>query len=266
MTQPEDTDLALDPELMAYIDGQLPPEKMAAIEARLAHDPEACAAVAQLRHFDNLLYSHGRSADDMPRNLKIAALERELATRLRKAKWRGMFLRDGLRRVAAGVVLFVAGWSAHGLYTSASETLRFADNPYFIAPTLAGHAAYTLASYQQVQFSGEDIESALDWISERMQQKVDSPKLERLGYEVESARLIMDAERPVAVFFFRNPEGERVTVSMAPKWTMQRDYDLRVVDVADGVMAYWSSQDLHYTIVANDNRGAITTLAAAVQQ
>lgn len=266
MTSHHETDIALDPELMAYVDGRLEPAKIAALEARLAHDCDAREAVAKWRHFDNLLNSFGRQADELPHNLKIAALERELASKLKKQHWRAVLLGTGLRRIAAGLVLFVAGWGSHAAYTTGGNMLASNSHPYFVAPTLAGHAAYKLASYQGAEFDGDNITSALDWMSQKMQHKIESPMLERLGYRVESARLIEVDDRPVAVFYYRNAENERVTVSVTPKWTEHGNYALRVVDLDDGVMAYWSSDQLHYTVVANENRGAITTLAAAVQQ
>lgn len=266
MTSPHQTDMALDPDLMAYIDGQLDPDRMAEIEARLARDAEARDAVAQWRHMNNLLHSHGQSADDLPDNLKIAALERQLAAKLKRQHWRAVMLGSGLRRIAAGAVLFVAGWGSHALYSVGGAVLDTASHPYFVAPTLAGHTAYTLAMYRDGEVEETDIEAALDWMSAQMQLKIDNPKLERLGYEVQSARLMMVKDRPVAVFYYRNPDDQRVTVSMTPKAPEHKNHALRVVDVDNAVMAYWTSSDLHYTIVANSSRGTITTLAAAVQQ
>ncbi len=265
MTTHQETGIDLDPELMAYVDGQLSPDKVKAVEARLARDAEAREAVAQWRHFDNLLHDYAGTMDQSPANLKIAALERELAAKLKKQNRRALLIGGGWQRMAAGLVLFVAGWASHGIYTAGSDRMMANTMPYFVTPTLAGHAAHTLAAYEDTEFDGANMASALDWMSAKMQYKIESPKLDRLGYQVESARMIMVDDHPVAVFYYRNPENERVTVSLTPRHEDQSAYALRVVDVNEGVMAYWSSDALHYTIVANEPRGTITTLAAAVQ-
>lgn len=266
MTSPSPLDIALDPDLIAYADGCLEPEKHAAVEARLARDPEARDAVAQWRHMNNLVQDFAQTADTLPANIKIAALERELASKLKKQNLRAIMLVGGWRRVAAGLVFFVAGWGSHSVYTAGGQGFDFAALPDFVTPTLAGHTVYTLAAQTENTFAETDVAAALDWMSERMQYKIESPKLERLGYEVESARLMMAGEQPVAVFYYRDADDKRVTVSMSPTRPDQKMHALRVVNVTDGVMAYWSSGDLHYTIVANDGAGAVTSLAAAVQQ
>lgn len=265
MTSPQYSDIALDPDLMAYVDGHLEPEKHAEIEARLARDAATREAVAQWRHMNNLLNSFGQTADTLPDNLKLAALERELAAKLNKQRWRAVMLGSAWRRMAAGLVLFVAGWGSHAIYSSGITALDFVAHPDFVTPTLAGYNVHTLIADTNSTLADRDLSDIVDWISEQMQYKITSPKLERLGYQVESAQLMMAQGKPVAVFHYRNPDGKRVTVSISPKGAGQRTYPLRVVDVDNGVMAYWSSDDLHYAIVANDTRGALTTLAAAVQ-
>lgn len=265
MTQQPESDLALDPDLMAYLDGSLPADQMVAVEARLARDPDAREAVAQWRHLDNMLHVYASSADQQPANLRIAALERELAGKLRKRQWRARLLGPGLQRIAASIVLFAAGWVTHGVVNSGSQSLN-ASLPYFVAPTLTGHSSYGYAATELAQFGSDEMTDAVEWLSAQMKQKIDSPKLERLGYEVESARLTMIDDQPVAVFYYRNPSDELVTVSMAPRPVSQPGYGLRVATVNGNRMAYWSSGNLHYTVVAGSTSASITSLAAAVQE
>lgn len=265
MTRPDETDLSQDAELMAYVDGSLPPERMAEIEARLARDAEARDAVAQWRHFDNLIHATARGADAQPASLQIAALERQLASRLQRRRWRGMLLGPGLRQIAASVVIFAAGWGAHGLYERGLSGGSSAY-PSFAQSTLAGYNAYLHAAAETAAFDGAHMTEALAWLSEQMQHQIESPQLERLGYSVESARLVMVDDQPVAVFYYRNPQDERVTVSMTPRGVMQPEYALRVVPVQGGRMAYWSGGNLNYVVVASADPAQMTSLAAAVQR
>ncbi|MDM7459633.1 MAG: hypothetical protein P3W94_009875 [Paracoccus sp. (in: a-proteobacteria)] len=264
MTYLTDTDPRLDSDLMAYIDGTLPPEKLSVIEARLARDAQAREAVAQWRHFDNLLRDYAAQADMQPTNIKIAALERELARKLKKRQRRVLWLGQGVRRLVASVAIFVAGWGGHAYYSATIAANAFA-HPSFMAPTLAGHQTYLYATTGAVEYGGDEIEAALDWMSKQMQRKIDSPKLERLGYQVQSARLIVVDEQPLALFYYRNPDNETVTVSMTPRHLTQPHYAFRVADIANHKTAYWSSNGLNYAVVSDDASVPLSTLAAAVQ-
>jgi len=264
MSKTDHTDPALDPDLIAYVDGALSAEKMAEVEARLAHDPEARNAVAQWRHFDNLIHTAASDADTRPANLQIAALERKLAGRLQRRRWRTLLMGPGLRNIAAGAVLFAAGWWTHGALAPGSGTSGSAF-PAYVKSTVAGHAAYQFARAERAEFSGNDMTTAVAWLSEQMQQQIESPKLERLGYTVESARLIQQDDRPVALFYYRNPENQRVTVSISPRRASEPGYSLQLTRTEDGQLAYWSDSDLHYAVVGGADVADITTLAAAVR-
>lgn len=260
---PEAQDLALDMDLMAYVDGTLEPDRIPQIEARLATDPQAREAVAQWRHYGNVIREAARAADARPDNLQIAALERQLAARLTRRRWHAALAGPGLRRIAASAVIFTAGWWAHGLIGPGSAPQATAY-PGYLATTIRGHAAYQLAAYQSAEFSGEEMAAALDWLSERMQRKIESPKLETLGYTVESARLIERDDRPVAVFYYRNRDGQRITVSISPRGTAEPAETFRVARTEEGQLAYWSSDTLHYAVIGGSDMAEMTTLAAAI--
>lgn len=264
MTRTDDRDHVSDADLMAYVDGTLPPEKMAEVEARLARDADARDAVAQWRHFDNVIHDAAQTADAQPTNLRTEALERQLLQKLRSRHRWALLTGPGLRQIAASAVIFAAGWGAHALYDRGPSMVNGAY-PGFVGSTLAGHYSYTLAAHQRAEFSGDQMEEALAWLSDEMQQRIESPKLERLGYQVDSARLVVVDDAPVAVFYYRNPDDERVTVSMTPRPAAQPEYALRVAKVQDDHMAYWSSDRLYYTVVSSAGDTPITTLAAAVQ-
>ena len=256
--------LGLDDDLMAYVDGHLPPEKMAEVEARLARDPEARAATASWRHNDNLIRQMAQTADDLPANMRIAALERELAAKLQARKRRAFVLGPALGRIAASVLIFAAGWGAHGLFGSAVQ-ITAGKYPQFVSATMTGHQARQQAAVQQAEFQPHELDMALDWMSAQMQRKIDSPKLERLGYEVESARLLATESGPLAIFHYRDGNGERVTVSMTPHSPDQADYKLRVVRLDTESMAYWTDAGLDYSVIGDVDAGRITSLAAAVR-
>ncbi len=253
----------LDPDLLAYVDDRLPPEKMAEIEARLAGDVAARDAVAQWRHDDEMIRQAALQADDLPLNLRTAALEKELATKLKARQRRAWLLQPSLRQIAASAVIFAAGWGANGYFNS-ERAFTSSQHPIFVEAAISGHYAYSYAQKVSAEFSADEIEAALDWMSDRMQYKITSPKLERLGYQVETARLVTENGAPMAVFYLRNAADDQVTVSMTPQTESDPVQPLRIVKMANDNVAYWSERGMYYTIVAKADSGMMTSLAAAV--
>lgn len=256
-------DLMMDPDVMAYIDGRLQPEKMAEIEARLEGDSATRDAVEQYRHDTEVIRKAALQADDLPINLRTAALEKELATKLKARQRRAWLFQPNLRQIAASAVIFAAGWGANG-YFSSERSFMSSQHPIFVEAAITGHYAYLHAQTVSAEFAADEIEAALDWMSDQMQYKIASPKLERLGYQVETARLVTENGAPMAVFYLRNASDEQVTVSMTPQTETDPAQPLRIVKVADDNVAYWSERGMYYSVIAKANSGMMTSLAAAV--
>ena len=136
--------------------------------------------------------------------------------------------------------------------------------PQFVNATIAEHGAYRQANLVQVSFTPDEMNSAIDWMSEQMQRKIYSPELEQYGYEVQSARLLNTEEGPLGIFYFVDAEGQTVTLAVRPHDESVADYRFRIVDVNNEKLAYWTDEGLDYSLLANVNTAMMTTLAAAV--
>jgi len=264
MPRLRDDPSAPDPEVMAFVDGALPPGDMDRIAARLAGDPDLRARVATWQRHRDLIAQAGRAADALPVNLRIVALERELARRLGARRRRAMLTGPWLRQVAAGVALFAAGWASHALLPSSQRFLAPAY-PGYVEAALSAHHAQLGPIPVATRFDGHEIEAALAWMSEQMQLQLDSPRLDRLGYQVISARLDSGGPVPVAHFVYRDAQGETVTVSVAPHPQGTPSHALRVARAGGQSLAYWSEGPFDYSVVATADPGRLITLAAAVR-
>lgn len=264
MTRPQDDQTEPDAELMAYVDGALSPEEAARVEGRLLADHDLRLKVEAWRRQRDLVAEAARQADALPDNLRILALERELARRLQARRRRAIVLGPQLRQFAAGIAIFAAGWASHALLQTPDRLLA-QGYPGYVDMALSAHLAELHPPQAMVRFDGEDIEAALAWMSDQMQMQIESPRLDRLGYRVISARLETGGEVPVAHFVYRNAQDDPVTVSIAPHPEGKPAHKLRVARAGDHGLAYWSEGAFDYSVLAAADPALLTSLAAAVR-
>ena len=253
--------LDFDPELMAYADGQLTPEEAAAIEARLETCPEARATLAAWVGQTQAIRDAAAALDTGPASLKTAALERELARVLQRQGWRALVMGPGLRRMAAGVVLFAAGWGAHWGYDAVTTPY-----PGYVAEGLGAHQVFAHDMLRPVEFTAEASEGALDWVSAKLDRKLAHPALESLGLELVGTRLLGTREGPMAQFIYEDRDGHRLSLILAPHPEGIREAPLKMASWGDERVGYWRDAQLDYAVVAQTSDLQIQAIAEEVSR
>lgn len=265
---PRATDPDVDAGLMAYADGRLTPEEAAAVEARLDEDAEARALLAvwsgqtrAIRAAADALEADG--PDPAVTNLRTAALERELAHALQRQGWRarlmGPAVTAGLRRSAAAVVLFAAGWGAHWAHDVVTTPY-----PGYVAEGLGAHQVFAHDMLRPVEFSADATEGALDWVSAKLDRTLAHPALESLGLELVGARMLGTREGPMAQFIYEDREGHRMSLILAPHPEGLREAPLRMASLGEDRVGYWRDARLDYAVVAKTSDMQIEAVAEEV--
>lgn len=259
MATPPRTDTDFDPELMAYVDGQLGPEAAAAVEARLAADPAARDAVSAWTLQAVQIRAAAEALDTDATSLRTAALERELARALKRQGWRARLMGPGLRRMAASVALFAAGWGGHMLYDAATTPY-----PAYVAEGLGAHDVFAHDLIRPVDFRAESTGEALDWVSAKLDRKLSHPALDPLGLELVGTRLLGTREGPLAQFIYEDREGHRLSLIVAPHPEGVRESPLRYADWKGERVGYWRDARLDYAVVAPTSDQQIRAVAEEV--
>lgn len=252
-------DAEFDPVLMAYADGQLGPEEAAAVEARLAEDPAARDTVTALVLQSGRIRAAAEALDTAPADLRTAALERALARALGRRQWRARMAGPALRRIAAGVVLFVAGWGGHMAWDAATTPY-----PAYVAEGLGAHHVFAQDMFRPVEFRAEAMDDAMEWIAIKLDRKLAHPALEPLGLELVGTRMLGTREGPMAQFIYEDAGGHRLSLIVAPHPEDARQAPLRYAS-ADGVrIGYWRDARLDYAVMARTSDLQIEAVAEEV--
>ena len=255
-------DPTLDADLMAYVDGKLSPEDAARIEAQLMQDAPVQAQVTGWQRQRTALRDAADLLDTGPRNLVTARLERDLAAQLRKRQLRALLWSPRLRDIAAGVVLFAAGWGTNSYLESRQQT----SLPGYVTQAFNAHGAHGYDTLQPAHLTPDQMDAALDWMSDKLQMKLNDPGLERAGLSLQYARLVETGTGPLALFTYEDSKGERLTLSITPHPVAQPDHGLRILRRADQRVAYWSANGFDYSVTGRVEPGAITSIAASLSR
>lgn len=265
MTYASHTQPALDLDLHAYVDGQLGPDMAADIEARLDADPDLRHAVdAMIADRDNIrAAAHALDAVVAagPVNLRSAALERELGRRLARRRWQTRLAGPASRQIAAGIALFAMGWGAHMAVAPADR-----GYPLYVAEGLGAHTVFANDPVRPVEFTPDATSAALDWMSEKLKRKIDSPALDALGLTLVGTRLSGTREGPLAQFIYEDRSGNRLSLVVMPHPEGVPEAELRVAQHDTNNVGYWSDAALDYAVIANTSGLQIETVAAEVSR
>lgn len=187
-------------ELNAYVDGELPAERLGAVEAWLASHPDDAMKVAAWRQQAELIRARYGAAinEKPPRRLDVARL-----TRRRYSGWAAAIAAT----LAALVVGGAAGWAARGAVAASPSSLTV-----FTTDALDAYRLYTVEVRHPVEVPGDQRPHLQEWLSKRVGSRLRAPELEKLGLKLVGGRLLPGPTGPTAFFMYESATGDRFTL------------------------------------------------------
>lgn len=263
-----------DTEVHAFVDGHLSPEQRRRVMASLAASPEQAARANEYRTINETLHL---SYDEV--------LHEPLPGRLRVERYAHATGRGGLfdgaaggaiaLRAAAMVALAltsgVAGWSLNDRFNSAPVE---SAAPSFTKMAAFAHQLYAPETNYPVEFGGDQQDTLLLWLSERLGTAVRAPSLEQIGLKLVGGRLLPSNSGAAAgQLMYESAPGKRITLyihgrSSAPAVGAGEEPNaVRYLSEEGGVsIVYWSEPDLAYALIGQMDREELLATAATVQQ
>jgi anti-sigma factor RsiW len=257
-------------ELHALLDGRLSEPECRALEARVAADAVASAALSAWRlQRDSLRGLHSQVLREAIPPALLAATQHAAGAQQQVDQW----WRWG--GVAAGVVLaFAVGWLSHGQWQlnqpQGLQTLSKSQNSrQFIHQAALAHAVYTPEVRHPVEVTAAQQEHLVQWLSKRLGKPLKVPNLSAQGFELVGGRLLPGEEGARAQFMFQNAAGERITLylgALNPKDAGKSETAFRFSAEGPVPGFYWVDHGFGYALAGTLPREGLMKLAEAVYQ
>jgi anti-sigma factor RsiW len=187
-------------ELHAYVDGELAPDRRAAVETWLAAHPDDAVHVAAWRaQGDAIRARYGSVANEpVPARFDLDRLARGE--------------RNWTRLAAAAAVLALliggaGGWLGRGLWEGGAPAKAVT------AEAVDAHRLYVVEVRHPVEVSGADKDHLGQWLSRRVGYTLSAPNLDTIGLKLIGGRLLPSLTGTAAAFFmYEGASGERFTI------------------------------------------------------
>jgi len=236
-------------ELHAYVDGEIPADRRSAVEEWLASHPEDAARVAQWQaQADAIRMRYGAVVSEPV----SARFDLDAITRGTRS-WRAV---AAAAVVAAFLAGGVAGWMAHG--AAAAAPTRF---DIFTAQALDAHRVYVVEVRHPVEVTGAERPHLVQWLSKRLDYKLQIPDLERNGLKLVGGRLLPGPFGPAAFCMYEGASGERFTIYYARTDSPQTAMRYRAGERFAAF--YWVERGLAYVVSGSADRERLLKVAQA---
>ncbi|MBZ6078387.1 anti-sigma factor family protein [Microvirga puerhi] len=244
-------------DLHAYVDGHLPPERRAAVEAYLSSQKDAAEQVAAyVQHRDALRRRlAAKASEPIPARLRIANV---------MADSRPHSLRGWKNMAAAAAWLLVGsaiGAAGHAWITSGTTP---AQQPQQVAQdAIAAYLTYVTETAHPVEVGANQEAHLVQWLSRRLGKPILAPNLNAQGFHLIGGRLLPAEASPAALFMYEDEQGKRLTL-YARSGGGEEPTAFRFEAKGDVAAFSWIDKDLSYVITGRTDRATLLTIAEAI--
>lgn len=246
-------------DLMAYVDGQLAPDRKLEVEAYLRTHEAAARQVEVYRSQNTALHQafDGILGEPPPPRLQLFKV---------RAK-----TRIPVKPVAAAAlcaVLGVAvGWKLNESYGPNLAQAVGVRHSLLVRQASLAHAAYVPEVRHPVEVTAAQESHLVAWLSKRLGRSLKAPSLVEQGFSLVGGRLIpAEASGVAAQFMYENLQGRRLTLYVRAMVRKQPDTSFRYA-VENGVSVfYWVDRDWGYALSGDVDRQQLLNVAEAAYQ
>jgi anti-sigma factor RsiW len=237
-------------ELHVYVDGELPADRLGAVEAWLASHPEDATRIAAWRAQADAIRARysALAKEPVPERLALDRITR------RGRLWTAI---AAAASVAAFAIGGITGWVARG----ASSLPPPSAYEMFTTEAIEAHKLYVGEVRHPVEVPGIERAHAVQWLSKRLNTALSVPNLETIQLKLVGARLLPGPTGPAAFFMYEGPSGERFTLYCGT--TTEGQTAMRYHSGPQTSAFYWVDRDLAYVMSGPADRELLLKVSKA---
>jgi anti-sigma factor RsiW len=234
-------------ELHAYVDGQLPQDRRAEIEAWLSNHPAMAAEVAEWRLQNDGIRQLFPMETPKPGDRRYLA-QRPRATRRRVV------------HAAAAVALFAAGALAGGFGITQFGADGFRPGVTGIQEAArANFLIYASEVRHPIEVGADEQPHLVTWLGKRVGTVIVTPDFSGQGFHLIGGRLVPFDGQPAALLMYEDETGERLTI-LVGRDESGRSSGFRF-DKSDDVQTYyWTDNAIGYALSGRIDRDRLEAL------
>lgn len=241
-------------ELHAYVDGELPADRRAAVEDWLASHPEDAARVGAWRLQSEAIRARYGDVATQPIPRKLQLDRMSYAAR----SWK-------IAAAAAVIAAFFLGGLAGWMARERSGDDIPSNFERLTAQALHAHKVYTVEVRHPVEVVAADAEHLQRWLSKRVGYPLRAPNLGAQGLNLVGGRLLPTPTGAAAAFFmYENASGERFTLYCAKANAPNTAMHYNAADKAGAV--YWVDGNVAYIVSGASERQKLWQVARAAYE
>jgi anti-sigma factor RsiW len=244
-------------EIHAYVDGQLPQERLHEVEEHLRMNAEDALKAKEYQEINQALKQLYDPVleEPVPNELIPRAPRRRLWAIAAAVAWMsiGAFLSWGLQpQFALEVAQAPQQW----------DQLQ----PNLVQPATFAHVVYSPEIRHPVEVSADQEQHLVSWLSKRMDADIHAPDLIPQGYHLVGGRLLPSTNRMAAQFMYEREDGQRATLYVrrgaweneATAFHFEQEGALKIF--------YWIDGPLGYALIGDVDRSELQQLSEAVYE
>ena len=234
-------------ELHAYVDGELPADRQAAVDAWLAAHPEDPARVSVWRAQAELIKARygGIAGEPIPARLDLARLQRLERRWTRSA---------AAAAVAAFLIGGLLGWFGRDMVDGGS-----ALGKTLTTDAIDAHKLYVVEVRHPVEVPGAESAHLVQWLSKRLGYDLRAPDLGAIGLKLVGGRLLPGLSGAAGFLMYEGSSGERFTLYCARLDAPETA--LRYRDAGQIAAFYWVDNNKAYVMSGPADRDRLRKIA-----